>query len=248
MQRLPRARRAHGAERRAVLDEPLLAAVVPDEMRDLVHVRMGAGRERREADRRQRREGRDGAAVAAVLGEQRERRRVPSLERVLEHRRREAVDDDEDQLLPVVNPWQACAARRSARPGYGGAAAASAGSADGLEVADDRHESERGEPDGDRGNDQRQAARACRRAAARLRRRSRRRRHRPAPRPRRRRSPSSRRSRRRPVRLRRRRERPPRARPSGVAESRPAKSTPSATPSPSARPIVYQSPIDGPSR
>ncbi len=99
-QRLPRACCQHGAERRAVLDEPLLSPVVPDEMRDLVHIRVRSRRERREADGRQRREGRDGAAIAAVLGEQRERGCRLALERVLEHRRRETVDDNEDQLLP----------------------------------------------------------------------------------------------------------------------------------------------------
>ena len=45
-QRLPRPRRANRAERRAVLDEPLLAPVVPDEVRDLVDVGVRAGRER----------------------------------------------------------------------------------------------------------------------------------------------------------------------------------------------------------
>ena len=60
-----RSRRAHRVERGAVLDEPLLLAVPPDEVRDVVHVRVAAGRDRREADGRQRREGRDGAAVLA---------------------------------------------------------------------------------------------------------------------------------------------------------------------------------------
>ena len=38
-------------ERRAVLDQPPLAAVVPDEMRDVVHVGVRPGGDRREADR-----------------------------------------------------------------------------------------------------------------------------------------------------------------------------------------------------
>ena len=50
-QRAADARRADGAERRAVLDEPPLAAAVPDEVRDLVDVGERTRCERREADR-----------------------------------------------------------------------------------------------------------------------------------------------------------------------------------------------------
>ena len=105
-QRSPRSGRAHGAERGAVLDDPPLAAVIPDEVRDLVHVRMRAGGERREADRRQRGESGDGATVAPVLGEQRERRGGLAAERLLEHRRRQPVDHDQDELLRLPNPWR----------------------------------------------------------------------------------------------------------------------------------------------
>ena len=82
-------------ERGAVLDEALLVAVPPDEVRDAVDVAVAAGRDRREADRRQRRERRDGAAVAAVVEQEPERRRVGRLE----HRRRQPVDDDQDDRL-----------------------------------------------------------------------------------------------------------------------------------------------------
>ena len=44
---------ANGAERRAVFDETLALAVVPDEMRDVVNVGMRTGRDRRQAHRRQ---------------------------------------------------------------------------------------------------------------------------------------------------------------------------------------------------
>ena len=53
---LARAGAAKRGERRAVLDDAPLAAVVPDEVRDLVDVGMRAGHERREAHGRQRRE------------------------------------------------------------------------------------------------------------------------------------------------------------------------------------------------
>jgi len=51
--RLPGPGGAHGAEGGAVLDQPPLAAVVPDEVRDLVHVGVRPRRERGEADRGQ---------------------------------------------------------------------------------------------------------------------------------------------------------------------------------------------------
>jgi hypothetical protein len=96
--RLPRPCRAHGAERRAVLDDAALAAVIPDEVRNLMHVRAGACGDRRQAHRRQRREDRDGAAVGAELGEPRQPGRRGRPEGGLEHRRGQAVDDGEDEL------------------------------------------------------------------------------------------------------------------------------------------------------
>ena len=97
--RAARARCPDRRERGAVLDESPLGAVVPDQVRDPVNVRMGAGRDRAQADRRQRREHRHAAAVRAVLREERERRCGSGGDSVLEHVRREAVDDDQDQLL-----------------------------------------------------------------------------------------------------------------------------------------------------
>ncbi len=99
--RAPRAGRADRGERGAVLDDALLAAVVPDEMGDVVHVRVRAGCDRRQADRSQRRESGDAAAVTAVRGQEGERGRRSGFDRVLEDVGREAVDDDEDQLLAV---------------------------------------------------------------------------------------------------------------------------------------------------
>src|SRR5205823_8859795 len=51
-----RLRDAGGAQRRErgpVLDDALLASMPPDEMRNVVDIRTGAGRDRRQADRRQ---------------------------------------------------------------------------------------------------------------------------------------------------------------------------------------------------
>jgi hypothetical protein len=101
--RAARPGRADGGERRSVLDDPPLFAVPPDEVRDPVHVRMRARGDRGEADRRQRGERGDPAAVASVAGEERERGGGAGLDRVLEHRGREAVDDDEDQLLALCH-------------------------------------------------------------------------------------------------------------------------------------------------
>ena len=100
---------ADRAERRAVLDEPLLTAMPPDEVRDVVAVGMRAGRDRAEADGCQRREGADGAPVLAVLGEEAKRRRVGRLE----HRRRQPVDDDEDDRLRLACEAQSLASERS---------------------------------------------------------------------------------------------------------------------------------------
>jgi hypothetical protein len=69
------ARRADRAERRPVFDDPLLLTVPPDEVRDVMPVRMRPGRDRAEADGRQRRERRRGATVLAVLREEAQRRR-----------------------------------------------------------------------------------------------------------------------------------------------------------------------------
>ncbi len=85
-------------EGRSVLDEPLLAAVVPLQRRDARPVGPGAGRDRREADRRQRRERRDGLPEAAALDEHAQVRRRTARDGGGEGVRREAVDDDQDQL------------------------------------------------------------------------------------------------------------------------------------------------------
>src|SRR5215472_3555904 len=87
--------RAEGAEGRAVLDEAVLVAVPPDEMRDLVHVGKRAGRDRGEAYGCERGEDGRGTAVLALVGEEAQRRRVHRLE----HGRCQAVDDDEDDGL-----------------------------------------------------------------------------------------------------------------------------------------------------
>ena len=97
-ERASQARRARGAEGRAVLDEPLLAAVPPDEVRDLVDVGMGSGRDRRQADGSERRERRRRAAERPPLRECRQRRRRLRAESPLQHRRRQPVDHDEDEL------------------------------------------------------------------------------------------------------------------------------------------------------
>ncbi len=64
----------HGSERRAVLDQPALGAVPPDEMRNPVDVGVPAGGDRGEAHRGERREGRRRAAVAPVVEQEPERR------------------------------------------------------------------------------------------------------------------------------------------------------------------------------
>ena len=85
-------------ERGSVLDEPLLAAVVPLQRRDPRPVGSGAGRDRREADGRERRERRDGLPEAAALDEHAQVRRGTARDGGCEGVRREAVDDDQDQL------------------------------------------------------------------------------------------------------------------------------------------------------
>ena len=87
----------HGAERAPVLDEPLLAPVVPDEMRNLVDVTVRARRDGREADRGERREDRRGAPIGTTGSKGGERRCLAGTDRAFEHRRSEAVYDDENQ-------------------------------------------------------------------------------------------------------------------------------------------------------
>ena len=140
-ERLRHARGAQRGERRAVLDDAPLLAVPPDEMRDVVHVGPGAGRDRREADGRERREDRRRAAVRALLGEQRERGRAAAVDGALERGGRHAVDDDEDELLgahfaSVRRPAYRSGARRRRRAGE-------RRQRERLEIADDRHEGER---------------------------------------------------------------------------------------------------------
>ena len=98
-ERLRHARGAHGGERGAVLDDPPLAPVPPDEVRDPVHVGTGAGDDRGEADRRERGKHGGRATVDAVLGEIGERRRAAALDGALERGGRHPVDDDEDDFL-----------------------------------------------------------------------------------------------------------------------------------------------------
>ena len=91
-----RSERARPAAQTAPNDEPystmpLLFAVPPDEVRDVVHVGMRAGRDRGEADGCERREGRSGTAILAVLREEAQRGSGGALE----HRRRETVDHDQ---------------------------------------------------------------------------------------------------------------------------------------------------------
>src|SRR5207237_931427 len=69
-----------------------------DEMRDVMNVGVGAGRDRGEADGRQRGEGGDADAVAAVVGEEPERRRAVAVHGSLERGRSEAVDHDQAQF------------------------------------------------------------------------------------------------------------------------------------------------------
>ena len=97
----------------AVLDEPPLAAVVPDEVRDLVDVRVRARRDRGEADGRQRREHRGAAPVRPVLREEPQRREL--VERALEEPGREPVDHDQRELVR----HHISRARGSAAPGTG---------------------------------------------------------------------------------------------------------------------------------
>ena len=126
-------------------DEPYstsapLAAVPPDEVRDVVDVRVRARRDRGETDGRQRRERRDRPAVGARSGECRERRRGTVADRVLEGRRRQAVDDDQDRRgltsASVRSPAYFSPARCRDRN-------LDDGDRDRLDEADDRDEGER---------------------------------------------------------------------------------------------------------
>ena len=96
-QRLADAGDADCAERAAVLDETLLPAVEPGEMRDLVDVAVPARRDGGQADGGQRGKHRRGAPVGAAFGEAGQCRGVPGSDCALQHRRGEAVDDDQDQ-------------------------------------------------------------------------------------------------------------------------------------------------------
>ncbi len=119
LERAAGARGDDGAEGRAVLDHALLGAVVPDEVRDLVDVRMGARRQRGQTHGRQRRKRRRRTAVGPLAGEERQRRRAPVGDGALEHRRRQAVDHDQDQLprrSRRLSPWRASGVPHSVRP------------------------------------------------------------------------------------------------------------------------------------
>ena len=113
--RAPRPGGADGAEGGAVLDEAPLAAVVPDQVRDLVDVRVRAGGDRGEADRRQRGERRGRTAVAAGAGERGQRGQA-LLDCALEHRGREPVDDDEDRAGLAGKGSEPCIALHAALP------------------------------------------------------------------------------------------------------------------------------------
>ena len=76
-------------------------------------VRVGAGCDRGEANGSERRKRRGRATVGAVL----EQEARAGVSRRLEHRRRQAVDDHEDELRPGVSPAREYAGLRSARPG-----------------------------------------------------------------------------------------------------------------------------------
>ena len=91
--------------------------------------------------------------------------------RRLEHRRRQPVDDDQDDGLgagarTTVSRARACGARRSARASGVRSLSASAGHRDRLEEAEDRNERERRRGDRADPDEQARRRRACRRAAA----------------------------------------------------------------------------------
>ena len=95
---------AAGGERRPVLDVALLAPVVPVHVRDQVLVLGGAGGDGRGAHRGDRGEGGDAVVdVDAVLDEAGDGGRALLLDGALEHRRRDAVDHAEDELLHLVS-------------------------------------------------------------------------------------------------------------------------------------------------
>ena len=116
-QRASEACGARRAKRGAVLDEPPFPAVPPDEVRDLVDVRVAARRDGGEAYGGERGEDGHGAAAPALRGDGADRRQGAALERRLEHGRREPVDDDENQLPGghVAATWTAYGAPRTAR-------------------------------------------------------------------------------------------------------------------------------------
>ena len=127
---------AQRGERRAVLDDAPLAAVVPDEVRDLVHVRVRAGGERREAHGRQRRED-----VESRAGTRRGRRARASAGAV----RRSTASSNIAGVSPSMTTrmafrssrGQGCGARRAAPLSRAASATPSTGSARAIDVADD---------------------------------------------------------------------------------------------------------------
>ena len=236
--------RADRGERGAVLDEAPLAAVPPDEVRNVVDVGVRAGGDRAQADRGQRRERGDAARVAAVLGEERERGGRAGLDGFFEDVRREPVDHDQDQLLSsVTSRARACAGPRSGAAARRRARWASAGSGYRLEVAEERNQGEPAKataaarkmtalpllvpprferPRSQPGRDERARARR---------------------RPRRRSPRASRRSASRPRNPPPRRRARPRATSARRGAKSPQRSSPTAIPRPSERPMRYHSHI-----
>ena len=145
--RAPRPGGDDRAERRAVLDEPPLLPVEPDEVRDVVDVRMRAGGDRRGADRGQRRERRERARGRCRRWRgTRAAGASSALDRALEDRRRQAVDHDQDELFWDISPWRGCAARRSAgRAAPAQAVGVGRARAIASRVAEPRDEGERGD-------------------------------------------------------------------------------------------------------
>ena len=95
----PDAGREHRAERRAVLDHPLLLGVPPDDVRNAVHVRPAPCRDGAQADRGDGRERAHPARVLALRSEVGQHRQPSVLDPSLQRGRREPVDHAEDELL-----------------------------------------------------------------------------------------------------------------------------------------------------
>src|SRR5205807_272216 len=144
--RAPRAGRPQRREGRPVLDDPPLAAVVPDEVRDVVDVGMRPRHDRREADRRQRGERRGRVAVLAVLGEEAERgclllERAPHDLRGAECSR-EAAEPPAERLVPVLERETETGAGRGREEDRGDDPAANR-----REGAGEEHAEPRADPD-----------------------------------------------------------------------------------------------------